>query len=89
MNPETRSPASASISVRRVGTADVQAWASMRVAFLRELGSKYLVAEPSELQASIESWLRSRLESPHFAAIVAELRPVHASGSDRQVTASF
>ena len=55
---KTRSPASASISVRRVGTADVQAWACMRVAFLHELGSKDLGAEPSELQASIESWLR-------------------------------
>lgn len=73
MNAETRPRAAASISVRRVGPDDVKAWASMRVALLRGLKSRYSGAESSELQASIESWLRSRLESPHFAAIVAEV----------------
>jgi GNAT superfamily N-acetyltransferase len=73
VNAETRSRTAASISVRRVGPDDVKAWASMRVALLRELRSRYSGAESSELQAAIESWLPSRLESPQFAAIVAEV----------------
>jgi len=60
------------VAVRRVGPADVEAWARLRVALMV---SERLV-EPgtnasAALEASAAAWLRERLDSPSFGAFVA------------------
>jgi RimJ/RimL family protein N-acetyltransferase len=60
------------VAVRRVGPADVEAWARLRVGLL--VSERLL--EPgtnasSTLEASIVAWLGERLDSPSFGAFVA------------------
>jgi GNAT superfamily N-acetyltransferase len=67
--------------VRRVTSADVEAWARLRVALiasLREVGPDVAAA----LEASIAAWLRERIDSPAFGAFVAvdEARVVASGG---------
>ena len=60
------------VSVRRVGPADVVAWARLRVALMV---SERLVEpglDSAALEAAIATWLGERLDSPSFGAFVAE-----------------
>jgi GNAT superfamily N-acetyltransferase len=58
--------------VRRVGPADVEAWARLRVALMV---SERLIDEGASvaLQATVEGWLAERLELASFGAFVAAL----------------
>ena len=60
------------MAVRRVGPADVRAWARLRVALMV---SERLVEPGTDacaaLEASIVAWLGERLDSPSFGAFVA------------------
>ena len=64
------------VAVRRVGPADVEAWARLRVALM----VSERLAEPgtdgsAALEAAIGAWLRERLDSPSFGAFVAVAEP--------------
>ncbi|HYW25662.1 MAG TPA: GNAT family N-acetyltransferase [Terriglobales bacterium] len=60
------------MSVRRVGPADVEAWARLRVALMVSERMIEPAADASAaLEASIVAWLRQRLDSPSFGAFVA------------------
>lgn len=56
--------------VRRVGPADVEAWARLRVAFMLEDGLIEPDVAPA-LEASVAVWLRERLDAASFGAFVA------------------
>lgn len=68
-------------TTRRVTEEDVEAWARMRAALLREYEGPGAIPA-SELQASVSAWLRERLASPAFGAFVAvaEGVPVASGG---------
>jgi GNAT superfamily N-acetyltransferase len=64
------------VAVRRVGPADVEEWARLRVGLL----ASERLEEPGTnasamLEASIAAWLRERLDSPSFGAFVALAEP--------------
>jgi GNAT superfamily N-acetyltransferase len=62
------------LSVRRVGPADVEAWAHLRVALMASLGLVEPATDASAaMEASIAGWLRERLDSPVFGGFVAEV----------------
>jgi GNAT superfamily N-acetyltransferase len=62
------------LSVRRVGPADVGAWAHLRVALMASLGLVEPATDASAaMEASIAGWLRERLDSPVFGGFVAEV----------------
>jgi GNAT superfamily N-acetyltransferase len=61
------------VAVRRVGPADVEPWARLRVALM---ASEHLLARGDDGRAlivAVAGWLRERLDSPTFGAYVAEV----------------
>jgi GNAT superfamily N-acetyltransferase len=60
------------VAVRRVGPADVEAWARLRVALMTsERAVEPETPASAALEASIAAWLRERLDSRSFGAFVA------------------
>lgn len=60
------------LAVRRVGPADVEAWARLRVALMVSQASVDPGTSAADaLRESIAAWLRERLDSPSFGAFVA------------------
>lgn len=61
------------VTVRRVGPADVDAWARLRVALMLSEDLLEPGDDGAALRATVAGWLRERLDSPAFGAYVAEV----------------